>query len=171
MEDKSKASSIAKALNTAYYHHGYAVSRSEAQHMGLNITCPDEELENLMWDVWKDYSREMKCDKEFNIVATIMTHPEAQARLNQINIVNLPANTPPQVAQNIIATVAQNSATIVSHPPIKVDELIATIESPRKAMAVYTSFNIAYWRDANMALAFNATAYSAGWETNHKVIV
>lgn len=171
MEDKSKASSIAKALNTAYYHHGYAVSRSEAQRIGLNIIFPDTELENLMWDVWKDYSQEMQCDKEFNIIATIMAHPEAQTWLNQINIINLPVNTPPQVAQNIIATVAQSSATVTPHSPIRVDELIAAIESSRKALAVYTSFNIVYWRDANMALAFNATAYSSGWETNREVTI
>ena len=100
-----------------------------------------------------------------------MAHPEAQTWLNQINIVNLPVNTPPQAAQNIIATVAQNSATVTQHSPIRVDELIAAIESPRKALAVYTSFNIVYWRDANMALAFNATAYSSGWETNREVTI
>ncbi len=43
-------------------------------------------------------------------------------------------------------------------------ELIASIESPRGAKAVHTTFCVVYWRDANMALAFNATAYSKGWQ-------
>ena len=69
------------------------------------------------------------------------------------------------VAQNIIATAAQNSVAIVAHPPIQLNELIASIESTRYAVAVHTTFSIVYWRDANMALAFNATAYSEGWKS------
>lgn len=164
MEDKSKAASIAKTLNTSYYHHGYAVSRSEAQNIGLNITIPEQPLENLLWEIWQDYSSEMKCDHEFNMIAAIMADPTANAWINSANIVNLPINTPPQIAQNIIASVAQSMATVVAQPPIKIDELIATIESSRSAVAVHTTFNVVYWRDANMALSFNATAYSEGWK-------
>jgi len=164
MEDKSKATAIAKALNTAYYHHGYAVSRSEAKNMGLNVVSPDSCLESLMWEIWKDYSIEMKCGQEFNIVASIMMDPIAKAWMNSVNVVNIPANTPPQIAQNIIANAAQATHVITQQPPIHIDELIATIESSRSAVSVHTSFSIIYWRDANMALAFNATAYSEGWK-------
>lgn len=164
MEDKSKAASIAKALNTSYYHHGYAVSRSEAKNIGLNVITTNATLETLMWNVWQDYSTEMKCGHEFNIVAAIMADPTAQAWINSVNVINLPVNTPPQIAQNIIATMAQNTASLVSQSPIHLNELVASIESPRCAVAVHTSFSIVYWRDANMALAFNATAYSEGWK-------
>lgn len=165
MEDKSKAASIAKALNTSYYHHGYAVSRSEAQNIGLNVITPDATLESLMWHIWQDYSDEMRCGHEFNMVAAIMEDPTAKAWMNSVNVVTVPVNTPPQVAQNIIATAAQNSVAIVAHPPIQLNELIASIESTRYAVAVHTTFSIVYWRDANMALAFNATAYSEGWKS------
>ena len=164
MEDKSKATSIAKALNTSYYHHGYAVSRSEAQNIGLNVITPNATLENLMWNVWQDYSAEMKCGHELNMVAAIMADPTAQAWMNSVNVINLPANTPPQIAQNIIAAMAQNAASMVPQPPIQLNELVASIESARCAVAVHTTFNIVYWRDVNMALAFNATAYSEGWK-------
>ena len=165
MEDKSKATSIAKALNTSYYHHGYAVSRSEAQNIGLNVITPDATLENLMWNVWQDYSAEMKCGHELNMVAAIMADPTAQAWMKSVNVINLPANTPPpQIAQNIIAAMAQNAASMVPQPPIQLNELVASIESARCAVAVHTTFNIVYWRDVNMALAFNATAYSEGWK-------
>lgn len=164
MEDKNKAMTIAKTLNSSYYHHGYAVGRSEAKDIGLNIVCPDSDLETLMWDIWRDYSDEMKCGSEFNLMTTIMTNPTVITWLNTTNIINLPANTPPQIAQNIIATMAQQSATITSQPPIQLQELIATIESQRDAMAVHATFSITYWRDANMALSFNATQYSEGWK-------
>ena len=65
---------------------------------------------------------------------------------------------------NIIGNLAQQSATITPQPPIQIKELVATIESPRSAMAIHTTFSITYWRDANMALSFNATQYSEGWK-------
>lgn len=82
MEDKSKAVEIAKALNSSYYHHGYTVGRSETKSIGLNIAFPDPELETLMWNVWCDYSDEMKRGSEFNIVTAIMTNPTVITWLN-----------------------------------------------------------------------------------------
>ena len=164
MQDQNKAAEIAKALNSSFYHHGYAVSRSEAKKIGLNIIFPDLELETLMWDVWRDYSGEMKCTSDFNIINEIMTDPTAIKWLSSASIVNISANTPPQVAQNIIANIAQQSASITQHPAIRIKELVATIESSRTATALYKTFHIIYWRDANMNLAFNATHYSEGWQ-------
>ena len=163
MADKSKAISISKALNSAYFHHGYAVGRSEAKNMGLNVVYPDEKLEELMWSIWRDYSTEMKCDHEFNIIAEVMSDPKAAAQINSIPVVNLPANTPPQMAQNFIATVAQNTGVTMRNT-LEVSELVASIESVRLAAHVHSKFSIAYWRDPNMALAFNATMYSVGWQ-------
>ena len=162
--EKIAAAEIAKALNSSYYHHGYAVGRSEAKSIGLNIVFPDPELETLMWNVWCDYSDEMKCGSEFNIVTAIMTNPTVITWLNSATTINLPVNTPPPIAQNIIGNLAQQSATITPQPPIQIKELVATIESPRSAMAIHTTFSITYWRDANMALSFNATQYSEGWK-------
>lgn len=164
MEDKNKAATIAKALNTAYYHHGYAVGRTEAKNIGLNVVYPEKPLEEKIWSIWRDFSDEMNCGSEFNIVAAIMKDPTAVSQINSTSVVSLPANTPPELAQNIIAAVAQQNAAIMKQQPIELSELIASIESPRGAKAVHTTFSVVYWRDANMALAFNATAYSKGWQ-------
>ncbi len=164
MDDKSKATAISRALNSSYFHHGYAVGRTEAKNIGLNVVYPDEVLEEFMWDVWSDYSKEMKCGREFNIIAEVMSDPTAAAQINSIPVVNLPANTPPQLAQNIIATTAQNTG-ITMRRTLEISELIASIESVRTAMHIHTKFSIAYWRDPNMAVGFNATGYSDGWKT------
>lgn len=163
MDDKSKAVAISKALNSSYYHHGYAVGRTEARNIGLNVVYPNETLEELMWAVWADYSSEMKCGREFNIVAEIMSNPTAAAQVNTIPVVNFPANTPPQIAQGLIVNAAQNTG-ITQRKTLEISELVASIESVRTAMHVHTKFSIAYWRDPNMALGFNATAYSQGWQ-------
>ena len=95
-----------------------------------------------MWHIWQDYSDEMRCGHKFNMVAAIMEGPTAKAWMNSVNVVTIPVNAPPQVAQNIIATAAHNSAAIVAHPPIQLNELIASIESTRYAVAVHTTFSI-----------------------------
>lgn len=165
MDDKNKAASIAKALNTSYYHHGYAVGRSEAKAMGLNIVYPEKDLADIMWKVWTDYSTEMKCNQQFDIVSTIMSDPKAASWFKNVKVVNLPVNTPPgQVAQNIIAGIAQQTAEVTATTPIVVKEMIATIESSSLATSIFSNFCISYWRDANMALAYNVTSFSNGWE-------
>ena len=164
MEDKNKAATIAKALNTSYYHHGYAVGRTEAKKIGLNVIYPEENIEELMWKIWEDYSDEMNCGSEFNLVATIMNNPTVAEKINKTSIVNIPANIPPQVAQNIIATIAQQNTTIIQQEPIEFSELMVTIESLRTAMAAHTTFNVICWRDTNMAIVINATAFPKGWQ-------
>ena len=47
---------------------------------------------------------------------------------------------------------------------LEISELIASIESVGIAMHIHTKFSIAYWRDPNMAVSFNATGYSEGWK-------
>ncbi|MDV0445246.1 hypothetical protein MmiAt1_08100 [Methanimicrococcus sp. At1] len=76
MKDQSKAQSIAKTLNSSYFHHGYAVGRKEAKEIGLNIALPDSELESLIWDVWEDISNEMKCEKNFDFISEILEMDE-----------------------------------------------------------------------------------------------
>lgn len=164
MDDKSKAIAISKALNSSYFHHGYAVGRTEAKNIGLNVIYPEEALEKPMWDVWSDYSTEMKCGREFNIIAEVMSNPSSAAQINSIPVVDLPANMSPQFAQSIIANATKNTG-ITMRPTLEITELIASIESVRTAVHIDTKFSIAYWRDPNnMAVSFNATGYSEGWK-------
>lgn len=164
MDDKSKAAAIAKSLNTSYYHHGYALSRHEAKSIGLNIIEPKPELENILWDIWSYYCDEMKCDKEFNPIAELMDNPQARQLLTSIPVVNIPANTPPQIAQQLIANIAQQNAEITQQAPVEIISRLAAIESLRVAYNVNITHSIAYWRDANMNLSINVTSFSRGWE-------
>jgi ATP-dependent protease ClpP protease subunit len=162
--DNSKAASIAKALNTSYYHHGYPVGRQEAKKLGLDITLPDKEIETLMWSIWTDFCDEMKCNQIFDPVVEIMSDSEARKRLSSYSIVSLPANTPVQVGQDIIGHVSQQiAAQVVQLQPIEITYPAAAIESLRRAFVYNNMINISYWRDVNMSLSFNWIAYSKGW--------
>lgn len=162
IEDKNKAKSIAKTLLSSYHHHGYAVGRSEAKESGLQIIYPDHKLEQLLWDVWEDFSNEMKCNEAFDPISTIMNDPVASQKITSYPVVNLPANTPPQAAQQMLAQIAQQ-ATIITQGTLKLKNLIASIESTKIAKAVYTNIDIAYFRDVNMSIGFNCTAFTSGW--------
>ena len=164
LQDPSKAASIAEALNTSYYHHGYAVSRKEAKDIGLNIVSPDKKLEEIMWSIWLNFCDEMKCDKAFDPISEIMNNPEARQILSKTPVVALPANTPVEVGQNIITQVAQQYAQIFEQAPIEIACPAASIESLRKASVFNSRLNVVYWRDVNMMLAYNITAYTKGWE-------
>lgn len=163
MVDKGKATTIAKALNSSYYHHGYAVSRKEAEDLGLNIIRPEQKLEKLLWNIWKDFSNEMKCDVTFDIMQELMSNPTIYAQINNVPTVNIPVNTPPQIIQQIWAQVTQN-ITVSTQAATTLQLLIAAIESTRHVKSVYNDVEVLYWRAQDMSLQFNATIHSKGWQ-------
>jgi len=163
-DDKTKASSIAQALNISYYHHGYAVGRKEAKEIGLNVIFPEKELEDIMWSIWIDFCVEMKCNQAFDPISEVMNDPKAKQILSQIPVVVLPANTPAHLGDNIIGQIALQNSKTVQQPSIELSLPIAVIESPQMAYVYNNQLNVVYWRDAQMALSFNCTAYSNGWE-------
>ena len=130
--------------------------------MGLNIIYPESKLENLLWKLWEDFSYEMKCDIAFDVIKEIMEDSEANKEINTVPIVNLPANTPPQIAQQIIAQYAQQTP-ISTRSSIKRNFLIAAVESTYFAKAVYNNIDIIFWRNADMSLGANITSSASGW--------
>lgn len=162
MEDKNKATSIAQALNSSFYHHGYAVNRKEAVDIGLNICMPSEKLEKLMWDIWLDFSKEMKCDIAFDVIKELRNNPQTSNIINAAPVVNLPANTPPTVAQQIIGGVAQQ-ATIQNRTALNIKEMLGAIESSNLSKAVFANVDILYWRNFDMSLGINCTTFTTDW--------
>ncbi|MCL1967731.1 MAG: hypothetical protein FWF67_07585 [Fibromonadales bacterium] len=164
MEDKNKAASIAKALNSSYYHHGYAVGRKEAKEIGLNIVYPEVKIEKVLWDIWIDFCNEMKCNQIFDPISEILNNPIAKQNLSNLPTVPIPLNTPPELVQNVMGQFfMQMQAKISQQPPIELDLLSVTIESAKAAYNAYSKHNVAYWRDINMAIAFSVTSYFDGW--------
>ena len=162
IDDPGKVSTIAKALNSSYYHHGYAVGRREAKEIGLPVTHPDSELEDLLWKVWLDYEEEMKCCEEFNILKEIMTDPNSAAVINSVPIIELPANLPEPMRQSAFANVMQKIGVTKKDALIRTN-LIASIESVNMSKAFYNDLNIRYWRDATMNINFNVNQTGSGW--------
>ena len=162
IKDNQKAKTIARALNSSYYHHGYAVDRREAKNIGLPIVYANDEINSLLWSIWLDYSNEMKCDNAFDVTREIMADPQAQASISTIPIVNLPVNTPQDVAKQILTSVAQK-IPVTTQSTIKHRVLCAAIESAEFAKALYNDIEILSWRGLDASLEFRCNIVPSGW--------
>ena len=141
IKDTNKAKTIARALNSSYYHHGYAVGRKEAKDIGLTVTSPSLDLEKVLWEIWKDYCDEMKCDVPFDAVNEVMSDPTANSMISNIKVVDLPANTPPDVAHQIIVQIAQQTP-LTTRSSINKSAMIASVESKKLSKAFYNRINV-----------------------------
>lgn len=146
MKDQNKAHDIAKHLNSSYYHHGYAVSRSEAKKMGLKIKEPDKTLEELLWKVWIDFSLEMKCDIPYDPLSEIMKNPQSREQ-----------------AMSFIPPAPGIANRIGNAPSFSFSNLIAAIESTRIQHTISNNHNLIFWRDNTGNINVNDTTTSDGW--------
>ncbi len=163
ISDKTQAASISKTLNSSYYHHGYAVGRSEAKEIGLNVVNPESRVEKLMWEIWEDFREEMRCNKAFDLVSEMMNDPQVSNQLRNVSIIDLPANLPPELTQKIFSNFAQNAQATI-RPTIELSQLLAAVESKNICYQFINRLNTIYWRNPDMTLGCNATAYNKGWE-------
>lgn len=163
LQDKSKADSIVNILCSSYYHHGYAVSRKEAKKIGLNIIEPEPDLESLMWKVWLDLSREMKCDSVFDPVAEAMENEEIAKTVNTVNVVSIPAGLPPNFVNQKLQQFA-NTAQLIPRHAVNIRNLIASCESVSDCYEFNSSFDVIIWRNPNLELCTNITRRRDYWK-------
>lgn len=159
--NKRKVSKISKRLNSSY-NHAYAVSRKEAIEMGLKVEKPSEKLEKLMWQVWKSFEVEMKCNVPFDAMAEIMNNPAIANQINNIPVVSIPTNLPSQfyssIVQSIIPQLQVSTQSTISMPV-----LLGCIESTNLAYHINTNLSILAWRNFDMSIGLNLTTSSNGW--------
>jgi len=55
---------------------------------------------------------------------------------------------------------------ISQQPPIELEQLSVAIESTKIAYTASNRYNVAYWRDINMAIALSIAQYFDGWVKN-----
>ena len=59
-QDEAKVNKIVKMLTQELPTHNYLIGRSEAQEIGLDIIEPDNNIETLMWNLYKEYEDWLK---------------------------------------------------------------------------------------------------------------
>ncbi len=78
MDDENKTKVISETLNTKFYHHGYPLARKEAKEIGLPISKSNKKIEELMWEIYEDFTNEMEFNKLFNPQSIIMDKISSQ---------------------------------------------------------------------------------------------
>lgn len=161
ISDNEKVKSIAYSLNSSFYHHGYAVGRTEAKNLGLPVEIPEKEIETLLWDIWKDFESEMQCNNPFDVVKEIVTGP-LKDQLGVAKMIDFPANLPDKLKNDIMMRVA-GEIGVSNANSFDMKLLVASIESNDMARAVYNNVVIEYWRNPDMSLGFNCNGFSSSW--------
>ena len=128
IKDKNKAKTIVETLNKLY-DHGYPLSRKESIEIGLPIIKKmDEELEKILWDIFKDIETEMKCSQAFSPVQELLNSESGKKLLIPTKQVNIPTGLPVdelnKIYQNILSQIS-----VVDIEPIDYEIFMETIES------------------------------------------
>jgi len=162
LADASRSRVIAEALNRSFYHHGYPLSRGEAKEIGLPVVVPDVPLEKAMWSAWQDIEEEMQCNRPFTPISLIFADPNLSQLLSSVQQIQLPANLPPQIAQQFYQALIQN-IQVVSSPPVEYTLFHAALESVRASARFETRGRVNAVRQPDMNLSVNIVPVESGW--------
>lgn len=161
---RQKARAIAETLTKDFFHHGYPVSRTEADDIGLPIAKRDEVIESLMWRVWLDIADELKVREPFLPMTVLRDSPDAAPLFAPVPQLQIPPNLPQDVAQQVINNVLAQIA-IVHIPPVPYETMHAVIESPRFASRFIVKGHFLASRQADMQIKIAQTKEAQGWKT------
>ena len=162
LTDRNEARTIAESLSKSFYHHGYPVGRTEARKIGLPVSESNEELEHLLWQVWEDFEVEMECDSPFNPLELLFSDPQIASLLEPVRQVQLPANLPPQLAQQAFNQILQQ-IQVVTVNPINYGVIHAAVESVHSRSEFKTTGKINAVRLPDMNIAVSVTPISQKW--------
>lgn len=162
MSDSNKVKTIASALNTSFYHHGYPLGRKEAKNIGLPIVEPDPELESLMWQVWENFENEMQSNKPFNPYELIFQNAEVADAFSHVYQVQIPGGLPPQLAEQAFQQILQQIQPI-RVPTVPYELLQAALESSRCKSQYRTKGQLSAIRNVDMSIQVAISPISQCW--------
>jgi ATP-dependent protease ClpP protease subunit len=161
--DSQKAEIIAEKLSKSFFSHGHALSHKEASDLGLKISKTDSVLENLIWEVFVDFEKEMKMDEIFDPVMLYLNDPRSISMLQPPPIVNIPANTPPQMVQQIWQQVLSQIST-ASGPVLDFKLVFASVESSRLSVTYIREGKIFGSRQPDLNFLIGMPRLAEKWE-------
>lgn len=161
-EERQKARAISEALNTKFFHHGYPVSRNEAKEIGLKVGKSDVELEELMWSVWQDMATELELRTPFQPLGLLREDPQYKDLFGPVPQVQIPANLPPQMLQQVFNQVLQQVA-MTNLPPKEYQVIHALMESPRLATRFVSEGTILATRTPDLQIKLAVVRHKLCW--------
>mgnify|MGYP000861562414 CR=1 FL=1 len=162
MSDGNKAKTIAETLNKSFYHHGYPLGRTEAKKIGLPIVNPKGDLESLLWQVFESFESEMKFNEPFDPLKIVLNDATSAALLAPAQQIQLPANLPSEILQEVYKQVLQQ-IKVVQIPPISYEIFNASLESSRCRSEFKTIGKIFANKLPDNNIAVNVLPTSSAW--------
>jgi Serine dehydrogenase proteinase len=165
-EDQQKPKRIIEALNKSFYHHGYPINRNEVQQNELPLAPSSAEVrqaEKLIWKIWIDLEKELEFRRPFDPGLVLFQSPNAAKLLDPIPQLNLPADTPEEVVNQVMAQVMANALEKVS--PVAFEFTPVVVESVRRATHYRVRGSILASRLPNLTIQSNVLFSAKGWET------
>jgi hypothetical protein len=150
---EQKVKAITKKLSEEFFHHGYALGRTEAQGIGLKVKVPDAETERLMWSIWTDIEAEMQLRKAFSPFEYLMSNPAAKALFEPVTLPVLPSGF-----------AGPGAMQVVQIPSIPFELLQVIVESPRLASWEKMRGLILASRTPDMKVPINVMQTGLYWE-------
>jgi hypothetical protein len=160
--DSQNAEVIAQKLSKNYFSHGHALSKSEAIELGLRICDSDARIEKIIWDIYKDFEIELKMNEMFDPLSEYLSHPDSAFLLEAPYTINIPDNTPPQIAQQIWSQVLQNPTR--QGPTLDFSLVHAVIETRNHSDAFITRGKIIGSRLPDLNYRVGTPKLSSTWE-------
>lgn len=81
--EEEKLSSIIEALTEKIYSHGHAIGRKEAKEIGLPIKEASQKLEDLMWQLFEEYEKELELRNNLD-PETLLAEREEEKNLKDL---------------------------------------------------------------------------------------
>jgi len=132
MPDERRAHQIAHNLAKSFFAHGDAVTRTRAKKLDLQVADPDPNLEKLMWEAYLGLESYMELRTPFSALGIFLADPKGAGTLTPLAPLNLPPNTPPQIAQAVWQQV-MGSCAVGPGVQVQCSYVNALIESTRAA--------------------------------------
>src|SRR6266568_3808347 len=60
--DEHKIEEIVENLTSKLYYHGHPINREEAKDLGLKIASYDKKTEQILWELYTEYEKDMLLD-------------------------------------------------------------------------------------------------------------
>lgn len=160
-----QARKIAENLNKSFFAHGDAISRKRARELDLKVAAEDPHLEGLMWAAYLGLEDYMKLREKFEPLELYFADADAEKSLKFPKSINLPPNTPQQIAQQVWQGVMSNALQDV--PEGDFSGVNAVVESSRVASEFRTKGTISAFRKPDGEIKISVVPKSTGWKPVH----
>ena len=126
-------------------------------------------MESLIWKIWRDIEDEFEFRKPFDPSLVLMQSPQGEQILAPVPQLNIPANTPDAVVQQIFTQIMANAVQLIS--PVDFAFTPVIVESLRRASCYRLRGKVLACRLPNLNFQSNVIFTAKGWELSPLPVV